>query len=116
MICVEPIDAPAGADPIEQAARLSFGVQYLYPWQRLVVANVLDAARATREARSRDPSDPGEPDDAELVDEDGALRGRQIVILPTGAGKSLCFQLPALFLPGPTLAVYPLLALITASC
>ena len=40
------------------------------------------------------------------------LEGRdQIVVLPTGAGKSLCFQLPALLLPGPTLVIMPLLAL-----
>ncbi len=35
------------------------------------------------------------------------------MILPTGSGKSLCFQLPALSLPGPTLVVVPLLALMT---
>ena len=41
------------------------------------------------------------------------LEGKnQIVVLPTGAGKSLCFQLPALTLPGPTLVIMPLLALI----
>jgi ATP-dependent DNA helicase RecQ len=40
------------------------------------------------------------------------LEGRdQIVVLPTGAGKSLCFQLPALLLPGPTLVLVPLLSL-----
>ncbi len=40
------------------------------------------------------------------------LEGRdQIVVLPTGSGKSLCFQLPALTLPGPTLVIMPLLAL-----
>ena len=38
-------------------------------------------------------------------------RGRQIVLLPTGAGKSLCFLTPALLLKGPTLVIYPLLAL-----
>ena len=33
-------------------------------------------------------------------------------ILPTGAGKSLCFQVPAQLLPGTTVVVSPLLALI----
>ena len=38
---------------------------------------------------------------------------RQIVLLPTGAGKSLCFLTPALLLPGPTMVLYPLLALMS---
>ena len=37
----------------------------------------------------------------------------QIVVLPTGAGKSLCFQLPSLLLSGPTLVLMPLLSLLS---
>jgi ATP-dependent DNA helicase RecQ len=32
-------------------------------------------------------------------------------VLPTGAGKSLCFQLPSLFFPKPTVVVSPLISL-----
>ncbi len=109
-------------DTVAETARRLFGVDYLYPWQRIVIANILDAAKATAEAKTDanarledSGADKGESDGEETAllfrDEDGLLRGRQIVILPTGAGKSLCFQVPAMLLPKPTLAIYPLLAL-----
>lgn len=50
------------------------------------------------------------PLQAEIIAD--ALAGRDVLaVLPTGGGKSLCFQLPALIRPGLTVVVSPLIAL-----
>ncbi|MBO7429838.1 MAG: ATP-dependent DNA helicase RecQ [Spirochaetia bacterium] len=75
-------------DYLNQVAKEHFGIPYLFPYQRLAISNVLDCA-----------ADPAENNPA------------QIVILPTGAGKSLCFMLPVLLTQGITLIIFPLLSL-----
>ena len=51
------------------------------------------------------------PGQRELID--AALAGRDAFgILPTGGGKSLTYQIPALFLPRAVVVVSPLLSLV----
>lgn len=70
-----------------------YGLQYLFPYQHLVVDNILNN------------------EESDTLDTDS--RRNQIVLLPTAAGKSLCFQLPAPYLAGVTIVIYPLLGLIS---
>lgn len=70
---------------IDGVAKSVFRVERLKPFQRTVIENTL---LATKEKPVN-----------------------QIAILPTGYGKSICFQLPALLSEGVTLVVYPLLSL-----
>jgi len=128
-------------DPLTNAVKCLFGLSYLFPYQRLVVANILEAAESAGLTLNwPQPENNGSDSGASAAAEAGAsanigaaaavnagalteagasnetlsdreCTGRQIVILPTGAGKSLCFQLPAMIIDGPTLVIYPILSL-----
>lgn len=68
----------------------------------------MDAARqALGEVFGYDTFRPGQESIVAAI-----LSGRDVMaVMPTGAGKSLCYQIPALVLPGITLVVSPLISL-----
>ncbi len=112
-----PIDTSAEIsmeDPIAAIALNRFHILHLAPLQRFAIANILEDARTAEDeyktsALFSTPSgtgfglSPSYPMRRETM--------RQLVLFPTGFGKSVCFQLPALLLDGLTVIVYPLLAL-----
>ena len=70
-------------------------------------ARSVEVKRVLREVFGFERFRPGQQEVVESV-----LSGRDtIAMMPTGAGKSLCYQLPGLLLPGITIVVSPLIAL-----
>ncbi|MFK7992258.1 MAG: RecQ family ATP-dependent DNA helicase [Sandaracinaceae bacterium] len=65
----------------EQHLSERFGLEAFRPWQREAISELLEGS------------------------------GRVLAIAPTGGGKSLCYQFPATELPGTTIVVSPLIAL-----
>src|SRR5436189_4455148 len=63
--------------------------------------------RTLRDVFNLDQLRPGQADVIRSV-----LEGNNtLAVMPTGAGKSLCYQLPTLHLPGTTVVVSPLISL-----
>ena len=74
-------------DAIARTASEKFSISALKPYQILVISRIMEQEQS------------------------GIVRN-QIVVLPTGIGKSLCFLIPAHLCSGITVIVYPILALI----
>jgi len=70
----------------------------------------VSAERTTRDLLARFGFDAFRPGQREVID---ALEryGRALAVFPTGGGKSICYQLPALSFRGVTVVVSPLIAL-----
>jgi ATP-dependent DNA helicase RecQ len=105
-----PVTPAEPEDPIEVLARERFHVPRLMPLQRFVIANILDNIGHPEFSPAEERGNPGT--DREIAGKAGHNETyNQLVLFPTGFGKSICFQLPALLLEGLTLVAYPLLAL-----
>src|ERR1700736_2708058 len=73
------------------------------------------ARRTPEELLARFGLEAFRPGQREAVE--AALQGRDsLVVMPTGGGKSLCYQLPALADRGLVLVVSPLIALMSDQC
>lgn len=68
-------------DGLDQSLRQRFGIERFHPWQREAIDELLQGGRSV------------------------------LVVAPTGGGKSLCYQFPATELPGTSIVVSPLIAL-----
>jgi ATP-dependent DNA helicase RecQ len=76
-----PASSRSVLERAERAAREAFGVPKLHAWQAEAIGALL------------------------------APGGRVLVVAPTGGGKSLCYQLPALLLGGTAIILSPLISL-----
>lgn len=101
IVLLGALDFPAGG-------RLYFVRVDFYFYSILLISFPVDAlTRQLNERFGFATFRPGQEDVIRAV-----LAGRDVMaVMPTGQGKSLCYQLPATILPGLTLVISPLIAL-----
>ncbi|MFM7141218.1 MAG: RecQ family ATP-dependent DNA helicase, partial [Alphaproteobacteria bacterium] len=99
--------ASGSPDPARTATTRTTAREYSRPARPRVTGTLDDASRVMAETFGYRSFRPGQEPILDAV-----LSGRDCVaVLPTGAGKSLTYQLPARVLGGTTLVVSPLIAL-----
>src|SRR5215212_12194082 len=99
---VRPVSAPPVTDPLIAPALPGLGPEPPRPFAR-----AREPEAALREVFGFAGFRPGQREAVEA-----ALAGRDVlVVMPTGSGKSLCYQLPALMRADLTLVVSPLVSL-----
>jgi ATP-dependent DNA helicase RecQ len=98
---IQPTESTPRPAPAATAGDVIAGAVDLTPGER---------AHLTEALHRHFPHDAFRPGQADAVA--AILRDESVLaVMPTGAGKSLCYQLAALLLPGTTLVISPLIAL-----
>lgn len=129
------IEEEKAEDPYEKGLEAFPNLHYLFPYQRLVIFNIVSSIQARENALTKNTSterpfvsqDIMESQTETKIHTESQIQSqilplsdedyehfyfpKQIVILPTGAGKSICFQLPGLLMDGISLIIYPLKSL-----
>jgi ATP-dependent DNA helicase RecQ len=115
LIHIEPQASPQPADPVvsppvtaaERPSEAAFSTAVLTGALDLTPDERARLDEALHGCFGHEAFRPGQADVIAAI-----LRGESVLtVMPTGAGKSLCYQLAAMLLPGTTLVISPLIAL-----